>query len=348
MRGSDDHRPLLAVTMGDITGIGPEIIIMALSEAELYGLCRPLVLGDLPALEKARAVCGSRARLHATDDPGSGFYQPGTIDIMVLSDLTADAVSYGQPTRDSGAAMVGYILRAVELALAGQAAAVVTAPISKAAMHLGGYHYPGHTELLAERSGAREFAMMLAGGAFRVVLATIHCPLREVPGRLNTPDLVRLLALTNHSLMMDFGIQRPSIGVAALNPHASEGGLFGDEEARVIQPAVDQALARGVNVIGPLPADTIFVRHQRGEFDAVVVMYHDQGLIPLKLLHFGDAVNVTLGLPIIRTSVDHGTAYDLAGNGRADPGSLKAALRLAAKMAHARAKCRQGHERGSE
>ena len=337
MKSADDSRPLLAVTMGDITGIGPEIIVKALNDQDLYDQCRPLIVGDLPALAKAGKICGTDLAINAVTTPVDGKFKPGTADILVMSRLDVDSLAYGHPTPASGAAMVEYILRAVDLALTGQVAAVVTAPISKAAMHLGGYNYPGHTELLAQRCRAPEFAMMLAGGAFRVVLATIHCPLREVPKRLNQADLLRLLTLTNRSLINDFGISHPSLGVAALNPHAGEGGLFGDEEAAIISPAIAAARELDVAVVGPLPADTIFVRHQRGEFDAVVVMYHDQGLIPLKLLHFGDAVNVTLGLPIIRTSVDHGTAYDLAGTGRADPGSLKAALHLATKMSKARA-----------
>jgi 4-hydroxythreonine-4-phosphate dehydrogenase len=337
MDPADNNRPLLAVTMGDITGIGPEIIIKALSDGNLYTLCRPLILGDLPALARAREICRADLHLHETSVPAAGRFRPGTVDILAMSHLNQGTLNYGQPTPESGAAMVGYILRAVDLALSGEVAAVVTAPISKAAMHLGGYRYPGHTELLAQRCQAPDFAMMLAGGAFRVVLATIHCPLREVPVRLNQAELVRLLTLTNRSLISDFGVSRPCLGVAALNPHAGEGGLFGDEEARIISPAITAARERNIDVVGPLPADTVFVRHQRGEFDAVVVMYHDQGLIPLKLLHFGDAVNVTLGLPIIRTSVDHGTAYDLAGTGKADPGSLKAALHLATRMAQARA-----------
>lgn len=331
-----DHRPLLAVTMGDITGIGPEIILKALSDGNLYDHCRPLILGDFLALARAREICRTDLHLHETSAPAAGRFQPGTVDILAMSRLDPGTLDYGRPTPESGAAMVGYILRAVDLALAGEVAAIVTAPISKAAMHLGGYHYPGHTELLAQRCQAPDFAMMLAGGAFRVVLATIHCPLREVPARLNQPELVRLLTLTHRSLISDFGISSPCLGVAALNPHAGEGGLFGDEEAQIIAPAIAAAHKRHIDVVGPLPADTIFVRHQRGEFDAVVVMYHDQGLIPVKLLHFGDAVNVTLGLPIIRTSVDHGTAYDLAGTGQADPGSLKAALHLATYMAKAR------------
>lgn len=329
-------RPLLAITMGDITGIGPEIIVKSLTGADIYQGCRPLVLGDLTALEMAKAICGPHLEINVVVHPAAGKYQPGTIDLLALSRVDRANLIYGRPTPGTGAQMVGYILRAIDLALAGEVAGVVTAPISKTAMHLGGYNFPGHTELLAERTGTREFAMMLAGDNFRVVLATIHCALREVPERLRTDDLFRLIALTHSSLQSDFGLDHPRVGVAALNPHGSEGGLFGREEAEIIVPAVQQAQDAGLNVTGPLPADTIFVKHHKGEFDAVVVMYHDQGLIPLKLLHFGNAVNVTLGLPIIRTSVDHGTAYDLAGTGQADPGSLKAAIRMATAMAQAR------------
>jgi 4-hydroxythreonine-4-phosphate dehydrogenase len=229
--------------------------------------------------------------------------------------------------------MVSYILIAVEMALKKEVAGMVTGPISKTALHLAGYHYPGHTELLAKRTGAADVAMMLAGGSFRVVLATIHCALSEVPERLTLDRLFRLFSLTCRALKHDLGIPEPRLGVAALNPHASEGGLFGDEEKEIIIPAVLEARGQGLLVSGPFPADTLFWRHSQGEFDAICAMYHDQGLIPLKLLHFMDAVNVTLGLPIIRTSVDHGTAYDLAGTGQAHPGSLKAAILMAAEMA---------------
>lgn len=334
------YRPLLALTMGDITGVGPEIIVQALADPEVYRQSRPLVLGDLPALVQALKVCRRELRINPVLEPQAGVYEPGSIDLLALSQFDLDSWDFGRPTSATGAAMVEYILRAVDLARAGAVDAMVTAPISKAAMHLGGYQYPGHTELIAERCGVSDFAMMLTGGDFRVVLATIHCALREVPARLTTPELLRLLRLLDRSLRRDFGLAQPRIGVAALNPHASEGGLFGDEEDRIISPAVRQAQAEGLLVTGPLPADTIFVRHQRGDFAAVLVMYHDQGLIPLKLLHFGGAVNVTLGLPIIRTSVDHGTAYDLAGRGLADPGSLKAALRLADQLARTRRQAR--------
>jgi len=341
-----DSRPLLALTMGDVTGVGPEIIVKALSDPEIYSLCRPLILGDLTALERARDLCGPALTLHSVEVPAAGDYRPGVLDILVLSRFEPANLVYGHPTLATGAKMVAYILRAIELCLSGVATGIVTAPISKAAMHLGGYDYPGHTELLAERTGAGDFAMMLAGGDFRVVLATIHCALRQVPDRLSIPELLRLLTLTDAALRRDFGLDRPRLGVAALNPHASEGGLFGQEESQIIAPAVRLARDQGIDAQGPFPADTIFVRQTRGDFDAVIVMYHDQGLIPLKLLHFGHAVNVTLGLPIIRTSVDHGTAYDLAGTGRADPGSLTAALRLAAHMAAIRARRGEGSREG--
>lgn len=330
-------RPRLAITMGDVTGIGPEIVVKAVADPAIYQLCQPLVIGDLPALERARAVCGPHLEIRVVEDPVEGEYLSGGIDLLALSRLGPQDLVYGHPTPASGARMVEFITRAIDLAQSGQVAGVVTGPISKIAMHLGGYAYPGHTELLAARTGAKEVAMMLAGDRFRVVLATIHCPLREVAARLRVADLFRLMALTDRSLQVDFGLDNPRLGVAALNPHAGEGGLFGTEEAEIIIPAVQQAQAAGILVEGPFPADTMFGRHQRGEFDAVVAMYHDQGLIPVKLLYFGRAVNITLGLPIIRTSVDHGTAYDLAGTGQADPGSLQAAIRMAADMARNRA-----------
>ena len=203
-------------------------------------------------------------------------------------------------------------------------------------MNLSGYHYPGHTELLAEKTGTPEVAIMLAGDEFRVILATIHCALAEVPGRLSTAGLVRLFHLVCRALDRDFGLAGAPLAVAALNPHAGEGGMFGREETEIISPAIQEAQAAGLPVEGPFPADTLFWRHRQGEFAAVVCMYHDQGLIPLRLLHFIDGVNVTLGLPIIRTSVDHGTAYELAGTGKAHPGSLKATLVMAAQMARGR------------
>ncbi len=329
----DRIHPLLALTMGDPVGIGPEIIIMALADAQIYLDCRPLVVGDFPALERARLELDPAMRIHIVDRPSLGLYKPGTIDLLALSELAPHDLQYGRPTAASGQAMVSYILKAIELAQARQTAGLVTAPISKLSMKLSGYNYPGHTELLAEKTDTPEFAMMLAGDEFRVVLATIHCALAEVPRRLSTEGLFRLFRLTCRALEQDFGLAGAPLAVAALNPHAGEGGMFGREEEEIIMPAIKKARAAGLPVEGPFPADTLFWRHHHGEFAAVACMYHDQGLIPLKLLHFVDGVNVTLGLPIIRTSVDHGTAYDLAGTGRANPDSLKAAIRMAARMA---------------
>jgi 4-hydroxythreonine-4-phosphate dehydrogenase len=336
MSTTSDPRPLLALTMGDPVGVGPEIMVLALADPAIYQTCRPLILGDLHAMERARQDLTPDLVLHLIKDPSEGRYQAGAIDLLALSYLSPGDLNHSHPSAAGGRAMVSYILTAIEMALNQEVAGMVTGPISKASLNLAGYRYPGHTELLAERTGAAEVAMMLAGGRFRVVLATIHCALADVPGRLSLDGLIRLFTLTCRALQHDFGISKPSLGVAALNPHASEGGLFGDEEKEIIIPAVLEARGRGLPVSGPFPADTLFWRHAQGEFDAICAMYHDQGLIPLKLLHFMDAVNVTLGLPIIRTSVDHGTAYDLAGTGDAHPGSLKAAIFMAADMAKRR------------
>ena len=326
-------RPILALTMGDPVGVGPDVLAMALKNPGMYAACRPLVLGDLPALSRACSRFAPELTINPVQAVGEGRYEWGAIDLMALSKLPLRHLECGLPTPAGGAAMVAYILKAVDLALAEEVAGIVTGPISKLAMNLAGYKYPGHTELLADKTGAPDVVMMLAGGEFRVVLATIHCALAEVPGRLNTTNLVKLMHLTSRSLNTHFGLTEPHLGVAALNPHAGEGGLFGREEEQIIIPAVRQARAQGLFVDGPFPADTLFWRHRHGEFAAILCMYHDQGLIPLKLLHFMDAVNVTLGLPIIRTSVDHGTAYDLAGTGKAHPDSLMAAILMAADMA---------------
>jgi 4-hydroxythreonine-4-phosphate dehydrogenase len=328
-----DARPLLALTMGDPVGVGPEIMVLALADPAVYQACRPLVLGDLPALERSCRELAPELTLQTVEIPSQGRYQAGTIDLLPLSHLPATKLNHSHPSAAGGQAMVSYIFTAVDMALKNEVAGMVTGPISKTALHLAGYHYPGHTELLAKRTGATDVAMMLAGGKFRVVLATIHVALSEVPELLSLEGLLRLFTLTCRALEHDLGIPAPRLGVAALNPHASEGGLFGDEEKEIIIPAVLEARGQGLPVSGPFPADTLFWRHAQGEFDAICAMYHDQGLIPLKLLHFMDAVNVTLGLPIIRTSVDHGTAYDLAGTGQAHPGSLKAAILMAAEMA---------------
>jgi 4-hydroxythreonine-4-phosphate dehydrogenase len=242
---------------------------------------------------------------------------------------------FGQPSLAGGEAMFRYITEAARLCLAGEVAGMATAPINKDALNRAGHHYPGHTELLAELTGAREFVMMLAGEKLRVSLVTIHEALKDVPS-LITPGKVLAAIRTTHRDVDRYFRKNPRLAVLALNPHCGEGGLFGDEEERVIRPSVEAACSEGINAVGPLSADTLFYFAARGEYDAVVCMYHDQGLIPLKMLHFDDGVNVTLGLPIIRTSVDHGTAYNLAGTGKASDASMAAAIRMAADMAKVR------------
>ena len=327
--------PRIAITMGDPAGIGPEIIAKAVLMPDIYEVCRPLVLGDIGCLEMVSEGVGSLSfqRISNTSEITA---RQGLIDVMPISELRADSRLPGRPTKAGGKAMVDYVLKAVELTVGGQAAAMVTCPISKELMYQAGYEFEGHTELLAHLTGTQDYVMMLAGDRIRVSLVTVHCALQEVPRRLNKDLIVKTIGITYRALVRDFGIDRPKVAVAALNPHAGESGLFGTEDKKIVGPAVEAARDSGLSVEGPFPADTVFYHASTGRYDAVVAMYHDQGLIPLKLLHFSDAVNITLGLPIIRTSVDHGTAYDIAGKGVADPSSLVAAIKMAAKIVGAR------------
>lgn len=321
--------------MGDPAGVGPELIVKALSDPALYEICRPLVLGDPGAL--ALHLAGRKAgAFREISHPSEAQGKFGTVDLIAVCRLSPDCVEPCLPTVEGGKAMVDCIVTAVEMAKRREIAAMVTCPISKALMHRAGHHYEGHTQLIAERTGTQDFVMMLAGRRLRVALATIHCALKDVPGLLSMEGILKTASVTWQAMRRDFGFDQPRIAVAGLNPHAGEEGLFGDEEARVIEPALKAAREKGFSVEGPFPPDTLFYQAASGRFDAVIAMYHDQGLIPLKLLHFSDAVNVTLGLPIVRTSVDHGTAYDIAGKGVADPSSLKAAVRMAVAISRNR------------
>ncbi len=296
----------LGVTVGDPAGIGPEVVSRALRERAVDPGC-VRVYGDVEAVERAGGLPqGAQARPIATA-----------------------RTTPGEPDAKAAAGVIEAIQSAAADCLSGELDAMVTGPISKQVIGEAGYSWPGHTELLQELAGGGRAVMLLVGGSLRVGLATVHCPLREVPGRLSTPDLVEVLEIMHRDLGSRFGLEPVRIAVCGLNPHAGEGGRFGDEEERIIAPAVDQARHRGVQAIGPLAADSLFHRAASGEFDAVLGMYHDQALGPLKVHAFGRAVNVTLGLPLIRTSVDHGTAFDIAGRGAADPGSMIEALRLA-------------------
>jgi len=327
------EKPLIVVTMGDPCGVGPEIIVKALPSPEIARICMPLVIGDRPALERALSVCGSSLKIHQITEPEEAGVAPqGSIPLLELSRLPEADLGYGRPTTASGDAVYRYICSAARLCLDGRVAAMVTAPISKEAMNRAGHDYPGHTELLAKLCGSDDFVMMLAGDVLRVSLVTIHEALADIPRLITFGQVLKTIRITAAGVARLTGKSNPRLAVLALNPHCGEGGMFGGEEREIIGPAIQAAQAEGIEAVGPLSADTLFYFAGQGAYDGVVAMYHDQGLIPLKMLHFDDGVNITLGLPIIRTSVDHGTAYDLAGTGRASEKSMLAAIRMAVKM----------------
>jgi 4-hydroxythreonine-4-phosphate dehydrogenase len=310
----------IAISLGDPAGIGPEIVVRALAERPGADVT---VFGDVGVLERAAKVAGVAV--------------PDSARVRAVTGLRPDAVTPGKPNDASGQAQLAYLTAAVDAALAGEVAALVTAPISKEWIARAGFNFPGHTEYLAARAGVSEFAMMLAGPQLRVTVATTHVPLKDVPRLLTVDGIASTIWLTAEGLARRFGIATPRVAVAGLNPHASEAGRFGDEEERLVRPAVEKARARiaaaglEATVDGPLVPDSVFRQAAGGAYDAVVALYHDQGLIPLKLLHFDDGVNLTLGLPFVRTSPDHGTAYDIAGSGRARAQSFLAAFDLAGR-----------------
>ncbi len=329
-------RPYLAITMGDPAGIGPEIIVKALSSPTVWRICRPIVVGATSVFEQEVRRLQSLLRIV----PLKGNHAPtegkqivkGCIPILDPLDKPLGRFHKGKAARGPGAASLSCIETAVRLAQYGCVGGMVTAPINKEAIHFAGCLHPGHTELLADLTKTKNFGMMLLGGSLKILFVTTHLSIRKVPEALTTKKIVQAIRLASASMRHHFQISRPKVGVAALNPHAGEHGLFGNEEQKVIAPAVKKAKKAGIRVSGPWPADTLFGAAVRGDYDVIVAMYHDQGLIPLKTIAFGECINMTLGLPIIRTSVDHGTAYDIAGKGRADPKSLIQAITLAAEL----------------
>ncbi|HEX6971547.1 MAG TPA: 4-hydroxythreonine-4-phosphate dehydrogenase PdxA [Limnochordia bacterium] len=327
--------PIVGVTMGDPAGIGPEVILKAAAEAGAATGVRLLVIGHFGTMVRTCDRLGLPLALRRVDRPAAARFAPGTVDVLEATELDLDRLAIGRVQALAGRAAADCIDAAVALALAGEIDAVCTAPVHKEALRAAGVPHPGHTELLAALTGASEVAMLLVGERLRVAHATTHLALREACERLSAGRIATVIRLAAEVLRA-LGIDRPRIAVAGLNPHAGENGLFGDEEQAVIAPAVRAARAAGYHAEGPFPPDTIFHRAYAGEFDLVVAMYHDQGHIPIKLVHFSDAVNVTAGLPIVRTSVDHGTAFDIAGRGIADPRNMIAALRLAARLANGR------------
>jgi len=329
--------PLIAITLGDPAGVGPEIILKALAQAQVYAVCRPLVVGERRMLERAAGFVGQPApRFELVSvEPAAAHFAPGTLTLLDLHNAAPRDCPVGQVSATAGRAAVEYVLCACDLALAGAAAAVVTAPLNKSAMHLAGFKYAGHTELLAERTHAGKVSMLLVGPKLRVLHVSTHVALEEAIRRVTRQRVEEVIGLADEACRA-LGIARPRIAVAGLNPHAGEGGMFGSQEEEQIVPAVEAAKKRNLDVYGPLPPDTVFLRAVQGEFDIVVAMYHDQGHIPMKLLAFDSGVNVSIGLPIIRTSVDHGTAFDIAGKGTARPDSLLAAITVALQMVRAR------------
>ncbi len=315
--------------MGDPGGVGPEIIVKAILSSEVQACCRPVIIGDRAVMEEAAALVNRSLILRTLDTTDQSGHSAGVIELIDPKLLRN--FEKGKATPEGGAASAGCIRKAVELALDKKVDGIVTAPISKEALKLAGMKWPGHTEMLAELTSVENFAMMLAGGPLRVILATIHTSIKSVPGMITKDNVLRTIRLAKEACDM-MGIERPRIGVAGLNPHAGEAGIFGDEEIKDIIPAVEAAQNEGIMTVGPLPPDTIFNKAYKGEFDIVVCMYHDQGLIPLKMIAFETGVNVTIGLPFVRTSPDHGTAYDIAWKGIANPSSMIEAIKFAASL----------------
>ncbi len=329
---SMESRPLIAITMGDPSGIGPEIIAKALLRQEIWEICRPIVVGDLPTMERAIELLGTGQRTR----PLRSLLEMSEVGEVPILQATAEDLrdsSWGQVDPRGGRAQVEFIKVAVDLALEGKVRAMVTAPINKVGLRLAGVSFPGHTEMLAHLTGAKRFAMMLAGEKLRVVPVTIHCSLKEAIESLSEDGIWEKGLLTHDALRSWFRVERPKLAVCGLNPHAGDGGLFGDEEQRIIEPAIERLRKEGIDAEGPMVPDAVFRMAAQGRYQAVLAMYHDQGLIPIKLLEMEKAVNLTLGLPIIRTSVDHGTAYDIAGKGIASEESLVQAIKLACKLA---------------
>jgi len=325
-------RPRIAITMGDAAGVGPEVIMKALAHRELYAIARPLVVGDARRLAAAGRIVGASLVVSAITEPEDARFETGTVDCVDLALVPPDT-PFGQLSAACGEAAYRFVERAVALALAGKVDAICTAPLNKEALNAAGHRYPGHTEILAEMTGAPEVSLMLLAPGMRVVHVTTHIGLVDAVERIDVSLVERTIA-RGRELVRRAGIEEPRIAVCGINPHAGEAGLFGrGEEATKIEPAIRACAARGWKVEGPLPADTLFYRARKGDFDLIVAMYHDQGHAPVKAVAFETGVNVTAGLPVLRTSVDHGTAFDIAGTGKADESSMLEALRQAAMLA---------------
>ncbi len=337
------NRPVIAISAGDPAGIGPEIIAKAFASKGIFKECRPFVVCDKAIMQQAVRICDLETDIHVIQEPTQGKYQSGTIDVLDMHNVDIDAFEFGKVAAMTGEASFQYIRRIIALAMDREADATVTAPIHKEALNQAGYSYAGHTEIFGEFTSTSDYAMMLADGDFRVVHVSTHVSLRKAIDLVKQDRVLRVIQLA-HEALKNIGIEKPRIAVNGLNPHAGERGLFGREELDEIIPAIDKAREGGIHADGPHPPDTVFSKLKGGEYDIVVCMYHDQGHIPTKLTGFQydhksgqwqsiSGVNITLGLPIIRVSVDHGTAFDKAGKGTANPESMLQAIEYAAMLA---------------
>ncbi|MEU9202868.1 4-hydroxythreonine-4-phosphate dehydrogenase PdxA [Streptomyces sp. NPDC048332] len=329
---ADDRRPLVAVTMGDGAGVGPEVVMAALGHPDTVHGCRPLVIGDARRLREAAVLTGSGDTVVTVTGPTDADWTPGLVNVVDL-DLLPAGLPWGRLSPEAGEAAYRYVEEAARLAVRGDVDAICTAPLNKEALRLAGHEYAGHTELLAELTGVDEVSMMLTTPDLKVIHVTTHLGLIDAVNRID-PPLVERTVRRGHQALVRSGTAEPVIGVCGINPHAGENGLFGNgEEEAKIAPALEALRADGIDARGPLPADTAFFLAARGDYDLVVAMYHDQGHAPVKVLGIENGVNVTVGLPVIRTSVDHGTAFDIAGTGTAQGGSMVEALRQAVALA---------------
>ncbi len=342
------ERPILGITMGDPAGIGPEITVKALADETLYEKCRPIVVGDPGVMKAALAVAGrEEMNIHPVHSVAEALFRPGTIDVYDLGLDGMQDIEIGQVSAAAGEAAFRCVEKVIGLAMAGEVDATVTNALNKEAINLAGHHYSGHTEIYAEMTGTKKYTMMLAHENLRVVHVSTHVSLREACDRVKTDRVLDVIRIADRACR-DLGIEDPAIGVAGLNPHSGENGLFGREEKEEIIPAIEMAQAEGIRAEGPVPPDTVFSKARGGWYDIVVAMYHDQGHIPLKVIgfvynqdrHQWDAVagvNITLGLPVIRASVDHGTAFDQAGKGTANELSLMNAIEYGIRLSRSKA-----------
>lgn len=337
-----NNKPLIGISVGDPSGIGPEVTVKALANEEIYEICRPLVISDYKLMEDATRIANVKLKLNRISDQiKDGIYEFGTIDVLDMNNVDMSKHTYKKVSAENGRSAFEYIKKVIELAMAGKIDATVTGPIHKEALNLAGFHYAGHTEIYSELTKTKDYVMMLVDDNFRIAHVSTHVPLKTACQLVKKERIVKVIKLA-YDMLICLDIKNPKIAVAGLNPHAGEGGLFGDEEINEIKPAINSVRQEGIDAQGPFPPDTIFSRARGGEFDAVIAMYHDQGHIAMKTAGFvyvGDGkwssisgVNVTLGLPIIRTSVDHGVAFDKAGDGIANPQSMIQAIKLAVRL----------------